>query len=237
LLIAGLVLLVRAWPEPGARAGLALAAAGVGILLALIPSQLNLGVRHALVVYVLLAAAAAVGIVRTIAAMQPRTRTLATVAVAGVLVAQEGVLLAGHPDHIAYFNATAGADPGRILEGADLDWAQGLLELKREALARGIDRLHVAFALGATRACEHGLPSLVALEPHKPVTGWVAVTQRAYSGRREETILRDPCDPRSIRGKQPQLAPGWFRWLHQHQPVWQGSGIRLYYIPPPEVAR
>ena len=228
----GLAALLSRWRDPEARRGLALAVAAVGVLAALIPSRMNLGVRHALVVYVLAAAAAAAGLARWLAVTQGRLRQVVGFAAVGLLAAQQGVAVASHPDHIAFFNALAGQDPGRILEGGDLDWGQGFFELQREVRARGVDRLHVALWSGITRLCDLDFPPLVALEPHTPVTGWVAVTQGMYSGRLESRSLRDPCDISSWRGKDTGLPPGWFRWLHAHQPVWRGGGIRLYYIKP-----
>jgi 4-amino-4-deoxy-L-arabinose transferase-like glycosyltransferase len=227
----GFWFLVRRWRDRRSALALAFGGAALGILLVLVPSRVNLGIRHALIVYPLLAAGAAVGVTRLLAACDSRRRTLALVAAAGLLVTQQATALVSHPNQLSYFNALAGSDPSRILDSADLDWGQGLLQLRDEARRRGIDRLQVALWAGFMSQCRYDLPPLTALEPHRPASGWVAISEGMYSGRIEWLSARDPCDPLSLRGRDARLGTGWFRWLTAHRPVWQAAGIRLYHLP------
>jgi 4-amino-4-deoxy-L-arabinose transferase-like glycosyltransferase len=228
----GFFWLLRHARERGSAMALALGAAAVGILLVLVPSQVNLGTRHALIVYPLLAAGGAAGIARLLAAVGGARRRLVLAAAAALLVVQQATALAAYPNHLSYFNALAGSDPSRILDSADLDWGQGLLQLEDEARRRGVDRLQVALWAGFVNQCRYDLPPLQALEPHRPVSGWVAISEGMYSGRIEALSTRDPCDPGAIRGRDPRLGKGWFRWLAAHQPVWHTAGIRLYRLNP-----
>jgi 4-amino-4-deoxy-L-arabinose transferase-like glycosyltransferase len=234
LVAAGLAALLADARKPGTARDLALVAATLGILLVLTTSRINIGVRHALVVYPLWAISAAVGLVRLGDRLQQRQRWLAGAAVGGLLLAQQATAIAARHDYLSYFNLLAGDEPGQILLDSDLDWGQGVLALADQARQRQIAALKIGLRMSGTRNCEHGLPPLEPLQPHQPATGWVAVTENLYWGRTENWLLRDPCEPFSRWGAagngQP---PGWFRWLHAFQPVWRGAGMRLYNIRQP----
>jgi 4-amino-4-deoxy-L-arabinose transferase-like glycosyltransferase len=74
LVAVGLAALLAKVRDPRTARDLALPAATLGILIALMASRMNLGVRHALVVYPLWAIGAAVGLVRLSERLEPRRR-------------------------------------------------------------------------------------------------------------------------------------------------------------------
>ncbi len=110
---------------------------------AAVTSHLNIGQRHLLPLYPLLAVAAAV----TLAAWPSR----AWLAVGAVVAAQAASALAVFPHYLAYFNPIAGgpASGWRLLVDSSLDWGQDLPELKRwlDANNSGPDaaRVHLAY--------------------------------------------------------------------------------------------
>ena len=74
--------------------------------------------------------------------------------------------------------------------------------------------MSLAYAGSATVA-EHGLPPIHWLEPHHPVTGWVAAS--LYSLK---------------LGSLDRPGHDDFAWLERYRPVaLVGRSIRLYYVP------
>jgi hypothetical protein len=119
-----------------------------------------------------------------------------------------------------------------VLLDSDLDWGQDLFALRREAIARGIPALQIAF-FGTLRQCQHGLPTLSGLTPGKPATGWIAISENYYRERSTFRLLKDPCQPRSFY-ESSETPPHPFAWLQAHTPVAQvGSSVRLYHIAGP----
>ena len=119
-----------------------------------------------------------------------------------------------HPDYLAYFNELAGDHPERILVDSDLDDGQDLKRLADTLRARRVPAVSLAYAGSATVA-EHGLPPIRWLEPHRPVTGWVAAS--LYSLK---------------LGSLDRPGHDDFAWLERYRPVARvGRSIRLYYIP------
>lgn len=167
-------------------------------------SSINLGVRHILILYPLLAIAAAYVVTRLVGALG---RTVPATAMVAALVAwQAGSTVLAHPDHMSYFNILAGAEPERILVSADLDWGQDLRRLEQEVRRRGIDRLAVAY-YGSASLTRHDLPGLTLLPPSTPQTGWIAVS--LWKLRRNED----------------------YSWLLKYEPVTRvGTSINLYFI-------
>jgi 4-amino-4-deoxy-L-arabinose transferase-like glycosyltransferase len=227
LLLASLPLLFRRGPERWPAAAAALAAAG--ILLISLRSHVNLGIRHVFVLLPLAAIAIARTLDRQLADWRGRKRLAATVAVALLLAIQAGDTIAAHSTELGFFNVLAGADPAKVLLDSDLDWGQDLFQLRREARARGIDNLKIAF-FGMLRQCRHDLPHLEPLRPHQPTTGWIAISENYYRERSTFMLLRDPCDPKS-RYRSGQVPPHPFTWLESRTPVAiAGSSIRLYHV-------
>lgn len=195
------------------RAWLVLPAVLFTVLLTFVSgfSHINIGVRHVLILYPLLACGAAYAVVlcvRRAVCVRPVPRyRLAGLAAVGVLAVWQVVGLAlAYPDYLAYFNETV-RHPERVLVDSDLDWGQDLGRLERRLKELGVDRLSFGY-LGSADLAREDLPPTTRLSPHVPATGWIAVTAlaRAYGG-------------------------GAYDWLDGYQPVERvGRTIDLYYI-------
>jgi 4-amino-4-deoxy-L-arabinose transferase-like glycosyltransferase len=214
----------RQWPA------LAFLLAATGILLVSLASHVNIGIRHVAVILPLLAVATALAIGTHLERKAAVHRWLVPAIVGVLLLAQTTIAVRNRATAIGYFNALAGPEPAKVLLDSDLDWGQDLFALRREANARGIEDLTIAF-FGTLRQCQHQLPKLTALEPGKPATGWIAISENYYQERSTFQLLKDPCQPKSAYGeKDAPFKP--FAWLHAHKPVAiVGSSVRLYYVP------
>lgn len=235
LLFLSLPLLAHRRPALWPAQAVALAAGA--ILLVSLRSHVNLGIRHVFVLLPLLAVAIARAIDELLSRLRDRPGdrrrgwNAVAAAVAALLVSQAGIAVAARSKELGYFNALAGADPARILLDSDLDWGQDLFNLRREARARGVDTLHIAF-FGTLRLCRHGLPPLRGLVPGRVTTGWIAISENYYRHRSTFMLLKDPCDPKSTYSSK-EVAAAPFAWLRAYQPVViAGSSIRLYHVTP-----
>ena len=174
----------------------------VAILACAMTANLNLGVRHILVLYPLLAltAASVSGAVR-----QSKT-AMATVVM--LLVWQTAESLHAHPDYLPYFNQIVGDHPEDFLVGSDLDWGQDLLRLAATAQELGIEELHLAYS-GSAEPAFFDFPKLTEIAEGDRPTGWVAISL---------TRLK--------------LYPERYGWLESYESyTLVGKSIRLYHIP------
>lgn len=161
LLCAGVALFAR----PGRRFAVV---AGASLLLFLLFSSrttYNIGVRHALLAFPLLAivaGAAAAGL--TDAAARRSTRLRLGAAVGALLVAALEAATA-HPHPFSFFNALAGGAEGgrRFFADSNLDWGQDLLRLKAVAPSLAPDGLP-AVVFGGDLPARHA----PALRPPRP---------------------------------------------------------------------
>jgi len=228
---------------------LAPAVAVPAVLAVALLGHLNLGVRHVLAVYPLLAVVAATGAAGWIGRRRVAKgdgeegedasngapfsrRRLARIVVFGLLLlAQTVIALRAHPHHLAYFNPLAGSEPGAVLVDSDLDWGQGVVALERYFRGRDVGRLHIAY-FGAARLCEHDLPPLEWLRPGRPVTGWVAVSEQLFRGAAVRDY-RDPCDRDRTGYAAGVPVEERYAWLRDFQPVARvaGGAMRIYRIP------
>lgn len=191
---------------------LAAATMAVIMLIAAMPSNINLGVRQILPIYPLLAVIAAFGAVRLWKVPRPK---FAGPALAIVLLVWQIVSCSrAYPDYLAYFNALAGTSPERISVGSDLDWGQDLFRLSDVLRARHIDSFSIAF-LGSADLSRHNLPHFTVLRPFQPTTGWIAISLT-----------------RLVRGDTEPPYYG-YSWLRSCRPVERvGKSIMLYYVQP-----
>ncbi len=214
LLLSGVVGGAAAWlPRDGGgwrRAAPALVA--VIMLLAVIPSRINAGVRYLLPALPFLAISAAVA-----AGMLWRIGTSRRIGRAAVILLVAWQVLAAmraHPDHLSWFNALAGAHPERIVVDSDLDWGQDLDRLAHELDRRGLRKVRLAY-YGSADPMQHIAGDVVPLAPGEVATGWVAVSRRYLAG--------------IVDGR---IDDGYF-WLRKYKPVKEiGSSILLYDVSP-----
>jgi 4-amino-4-deoxy-L-arabinose transferase-like glycosyltransferase len=181
-----------------------------GLLLAAMTSGINIGVRHVLPIYPLMALVAGVG-ARTLWHWRPGIP--AGPVLAALLVGwQVTSSFRVHPDYLAYFNELA-PHPERILVDSDLDWGQDLKRLADTLRARNITELSIAYN-GSADLTRHGLPTIHDLVPYQPTSGWIAISVFCLK-----------------MGKIGTRTPDEFAWLERFDPVARvGSSIWLYHL-------
>lgn len=174
-------------------------------------SSINIGIRHILPIYPLLAILAA-GAFCWLASRRAAGRIVA----AALLAWQVGSTAASHPDHLPWFNAIVGDHPERWLLDSNLDWGQDLLRLEAATQQLGIDSLALSY-FGTADPARHDFPPLSPVHD-TPTTGWVAVS------------LMNRLGPGFGRSEPV------FVWLDAHEPRRIGASILLYEIPAGEPA-
>jgi len=193
---------------------LAPATAAAGVLVSSLFSRTDIGVRHILPIYPLLAVAAACGLTRAWSRLESSARAVAAVRVgiAALVVWQLADSARAHPDYLAHFNELAGREPDRVLLDSNLDWGQDLLRLSDELRARRVGSVALAY-FGNAELSLHGLPPIRPIPPDRPTTGWVAIS---------EMCLKDVAGGGRAYG-----------WLKDRVPIARvGRSIRLYYFEP-----
>jgi hypothetical protein len=212
--LAGFVLLsVRGWRERQLGLLAAPVAFAVILLFCCFYSHINIGVRHVLVLYPLLAIGAAASVAwcwRQARALPRAAAGAVRACVLALLAWQAAILAVAYPDYLAYFNFTAGDHPETILVDSDLDWGQDLRRLSQELARRNVQSLYLAYR-GTADLTREGLPPFQPLVPLKPVSGWIAI------------------DMLSLKEGRGDLG-----WLTSHAPVMRvGKSIDLYNLPAP----
>jgi len=179
----------------------------IAIVASVVPSTINIGLRHILPAFPLMAIVAAVGLARPFAAPVTAWR----VALPALLLAwQVGEAAAAAPDYLAYFNQFVRGEPERVVVGSDLDWGQDIKRLSAALHERNVSRVHLAVHTSADLR-KHDLPPFETMYPGEQATGWVAISEQV----------------------QAFYCAG-YQWLSAYQPVARiGASIRLYYIPGP----
>jgi hypothetical protein len=159
LLLAGLVVGGREAREDGA---LFLLPAGV-LFLASIGTSYNIGIRHLLPVYPLVALAAA-GLFRRVERAAGALARPAVLALAALPFVAAGELLRIHPHELSYFNPfVGGPEKGRaILSDSNVDWGLDLIRLGDALRARGIADPTVVYFGGDDVAYRIGVPDFAA---------------------------------------------------------------------------
>jgi len=180
----------------------ALAGCAVAIMACAMTANLNLGVRHILALYPLLALAAA----SLSGAIRQSKIAIATVAL--LLGWQTAESLHAHPDYLPYFNQIAGDHPEDFLVGSDLDWGQDLFRLAATVQELKIDKLYLQYS-GSANPAFFDFPELARIEGEEQTKGWAAVSLTSL-----------------------KLYPERYGWLESYEPyTLVGTSIRLYYIP------
>lgn len=210
LSMSGWWLIFRRWREPRwmqCRQQVLTAAFPLAILLVCMLASIDLGVRHILPIYSLLAIAGG----HAVTAMSRISRYAAvTAALLATWVA--GDSLRAHPDYMAHFNEIAGAHPEKILCESDLDWGQDLDRLRKRLDERGIRDVSIAY-FGSAPLDKAGLPHYGFLSATQPTQGYVAVSLHQLNIDYAKN--------------------GSFGWLKSYTPIERiGKSIDLFYIAP-----
>ena len=190
-------------------------ACAAAVLAVCIPTSINLGVRHILVMYPMLAIVAGFGATSLI---QTRKRAVMGVAIA-LLIWQALSSALAHPDYLAYFNEFVWSEPERILSDSDLDWGQDLQRLSNKLKELRVKEVSLIY-FGTVDLSQHGLPIVRFPRPYQPVTGWIAVS--AHMATIESALTQ-----RELKKSDSPLG-----WLESERPVAKiGKSIKLYYVP------
>jgi hypothetical protein len=181
---------------------------GAGAMLILLPSNVNLGIRHALAVYIGVSIAAGVALAHLWA-----TRRFAAVALAAWLTWNA---TRAHPDYAFWFNEFAGGHPERILAESDIDWGQDLHRAVAALDRRGIAKCRIAY-FGAVDWKEHFPGRFEEFWWPAEAAGCTLVSVRNVSFETARAVQA---------GLKPELA-----WLEKYEPSESiGSSMRLYLI-------
>jgi 4-amino-4-deoxy-L-arabinose transferase-like glycosyltransferase len=160
LMLAGAVLALRT------KQHRALAIIAGLMLLLVMMSSINRGIRHVLPIYVplsMLAAFAAMTLWRP-----------AVVALGAWLVINSAL---AHPDYLPWSNALAGRHPERIALDSNFDWGQDILRLRDECRRRGIGTLHAAL-FGQVDLRRIQMPPVQPIDPLRAgAPGWYAISE------------------------------------------------------------
>lgn len=169
-------------------------------------SHLNLGVRHILPIYPLLAILAGHAI-----SVSFRSRAKWVLGPAAVLLAGSVVLSSwmAHPDYIGYFNQLAGSHPERITVEADA--GQDVHRLSQVLRSLGAEQAAVR-VLSSAEIDKEGIPSISEVPQFRKVSGFVAISDWYY-------------EMGYAQNKS-------FAWLREYTPIRRvGKTISLYRIP------
>jgi hypothetical protein len=213
LLLAGLGGLVLVRLSRANRLAAAPVIGAAAVLMTAMPANLNIGLRHILPIYPLLAVCAGVGINALWRRREHRSvGRLVAAGLTGWLVLDS---IGAHPDYLAYFNQLAGQHPERVLVDSDLDWGQDLGRMVDTLRARKIQHVWITYH-GTVDLSTQGLPPFTVLKPDTAVTGWIAAS--IYKIQLGE-------HGGGLHG---------FAWLRRYTPVAQaGHSMLLYHVDAP----
>jgi hypothetical protein len=149
----------------------------VAIMLVCMGSKIDLGVRHVLAIYPLLAVIGGHAMSEFFVLAKRTSRAILVLPI--MLVAWVVVdSWMARPDYLAYFNQFAGAHPERIVAESDLDWGQDLYRLSRRLREIRVDHVSIRY-FGTAPLEKAGLPPYSLLSADVPTNhGYVAVSVR-----------------------------------------------------------
>jgi len=154
--------------------------AGVAAVMAVaMISHIDIGVRHLLAIYPLLAIPAAGAVVALWRRVPVRPAVRA--ALGALIIWETAQAAVAYPEFLADFNALAGRHPERILVDSNLDWGQDLDRLADTLHARRV-RAVTLFYFGSAPIGAVTLADTVRLGGSAPASGWVAVSQTYLEG-------------------------------------------------------
>ncbi len=187
--------------------------AAIAIFAVSMLSNINIGVRHVLGVYPLLAVPSGYGLLWLWQQRKLACKPLLQLLMVFLLLWQTNDFLSAFPDRISYYNQIGrwmtSDEPERISFDSDVDWGQGFLLLADTIKDRNIKELSTCFWLrGAIRRMDKTLGLSPAWCLDGKIQGWVAIS-------RVEKLQY----------------PEKYEWLDGYQPVENvGNTIWLYHI-------
>jgi hypothetical protein len=198
LALVGTILIARR-----AREALVFVLPPIAMMLSVLGSHINIGVRHILPIYPPLCGVAAFAV---LAMWKSGRGRIAAVVLLGWLFIGVGL---AHPDYLAWFNEAAGRHPERIAVDSNLDWGQDWLRLAHVVHEKHIDFVHILFN-GTVLLQFHDVHG-DAIEPWVEKPGWYAISLQAL------TMNRD-------------ARRGAWKWLDRFPYEMVGKAIRLYHV-------
>jgi hypothetical protein len=187
-------------PELRRRAVYPVAAAAIVLAFAMF-SKLNIGVRHILPLYPLMAIVGA-GVMAEAAARRPALAWARTAL--ALLVLHVASSAAVFPQYIPYFSEPFRGREHKVLGDSNLDWGQDLLFLREFMEQRGISQIHLRY-WGTTLPETVGVRSIPFGLEDQP-RGWVACSI---------TLLQGLYSPRAawLEGREPVARAGRSIWI------------------------
>ena len=144
-----------------------------GILLVGLFTQIDIGLRHILPVYIGFAVLAAVAVVRLVEIGE--THKWVRIVLPLLVVWLAGSSLLSHPNYLSYFNELAGSPPEKILVDSDLDWQQDLKRLARRLHEAGAPEVTLPVVDAWKLDRDLGFPPIRPMDVRRPSPGWNAV--------------------------------------------------------------
>ncbi len=148
--------------------------AACGIMLISMTSHINLGVRHVLAMYPLLAIPSGY-VLYSLWQQNVHTRIISAL----LLVWQCASFANAYPEHIAYFNVLAGDAPEHITLDSDFDWGQDMFLLDEALIENGVDEAYMCARHDTFRNAAIVVHAKILPCPQEQAAGWYAVG-RAY---------------------------------------------------------
>jgi hypothetical protein len=186
----------------------------LGVLGVAMTSNINIGQRHILPIYPLLAMTAGYGTFYLWTSIG--YKQLGRFAAIALLIWYLASTIAAHPDYLAYFNELAGDHPENVVVDSNLDWGQDILRLSRTLREQDIEPAWECLysSHGNRDLIALGLHKMKKLPAYKEKTGWIAISVMCLKMGTQEP----PYDQ--------------FAWLEAYKPVERvGRTIYLYFIP------
>ena len=212
----------------GARGGGAALAAVAAIAFSAVIT-VNIGLRHMLIVVPLLSIFVARALGAWLETLPASRQAIGGAAIGLMLAIQIAVVERARPELMSYFNPMAGAEPGHALIDSDLDWGQDFALLQKDLAARGVKEVHYGL-FGIVNPCDLAWPKMIPLEPGKPVTGWVVLSEQFYRSGLHFSFRRESCEPDAPYKFHADAADA-FDWLKAVEPVARvGASLRVYWI-------
>jgi hypothetical protein len=210
--------------------------AAIVLVLVCASGRINIGVRHVMPIYPLLAIPAGHAFFTLLRSADRRLLRGGVAVALAAWLAMAPLVARGDP--LAYFNEIASPRADQIVLDSDMDWGQNLLWIEQELRQRGVNDAWMAIE-GQVDRCHHALPPVRWLGPNHPVTGWIVIGQiyrkGAFGFHRDEAW---PCGPMEKTGHWTDPTRSDYAWLDAYEPVAHvGRGVLLYYVPPAGTTR